>query len=66
MDPSLQSFLGKIKGKIETLLIILALVSMYFSYLGAELLADAGGISWLNRSNAVIYAIGIGAAVYTF
>tara|TARA_R110002167_G_scaffold186979_6_gene388118 strand:- start:875 stop:2089 length:1215 start_codon:yes stop_codon:yes gene_type:complete len=66
MDPSLQSFLGKIKGKIETLLIILALVSMYFSFLGAELLADAGGISWLNRSNAVIYAIGIGAAVYTF
>ena len=60
MDPTLQTFLGKIKGKIDSLLVVLALVSTYFSFLGAELLADAAGISWLNRSNAVIYAIGIG------
>lgn len=66
MDPTLQTFLGKIKGKIDSLLVVLALVSTYFSFLGAELLADAAGISWLNRSNAVIYAIGIGSAVYTF
>ena len=66
MDPSLQTYLGKIRRKIESLLVTLALVSIYFSFLGAELLADAGGVSWLNRSNAVIYAIGIGVAVYTF
>ncbi|MCP5366726.1 MAG: hypothetical protein H6907_09970 [Hyphomicrobiales bacterium] len=66
MDSTLKEFLGKIGDRIDRLLAVLGVVTTYFSFLGAKLLADAAGVTWLNRSSAVIYAVGTGVAIFTF
>ena len=66
MNPYLASFLGKHLGKIMTMLVVLALVTTYYSFLGADLVGAAGGVAWVSSTNALIYALGIGVAIFTF
>ncbi len=66
MDSSLKNYLGKTVSSIALLLPVQAVASAYFSYLGAEALSDAGGVSVLGRASAVVYAAAIGAAIYSF
>ncbi len=66
MNSYLASYLGKHAGKVMTMLVTLAAVTTYFSFFGADLVGSAGGVAWVSSTNALIYALGIGVAIFTF
>ncbi len=61
-----ERFVRECRGLTKSILLILSAVSGYFTYLGAALVLDAGGIDWHSRASAAVFAIGVAAGIYLF
>lgn len=59
-------FLREHKHLIDCVLLILAVVTGYFCYLGSALILDADGASWHSRASAAVFAAGISAMIFLF
>lgn len=64
MKKPVRSLMEQQAALTATVLLVLAAVSGYFTYLGAAALQDAAGSGWQNRISAAVYALGVSCLTY--